>query len=107
MTCLCDSLCWSPPSFTGAETAATITLRGLRNDRRTKIGSEHDHKANNTHATLQMSLPCYYVESIPSHAADILTFNRLEGDQPRFQCVNRTLNYLLLEWNGPNYFSLH
>lgn len=46
------------------------------------------------HATLYFSSPnvilfsCYQVESIPSHAADILTFNGLECDKPRLQGVS-------------------
>lgn len=55
----------------------------------------------------RMSLSCHYVESIPSHAADILTFNGLKCDKPRLQRVYRSKNLLLLERNGPNHFSLH
>jgi hypothetical protein len=35
------------PSFEGAETSATITLRVLRNNRRIKVELECDHEANN------------------------------------------------------------
>lgn len=55
--------------------------------------------------TRLMSLSCYYVESIPLNAADILTFDGLECDKPRLKGVKRSKNLLSPERNGPNHSS--